>query len=304
MVKNTPVKPSGRALRESLSDRSFYGFSLAFITFMGLACLYPFMNLVAKSFSDNLAVSAGKVLGVWPVGLTLDSYAYVLHSSRFLTSLANTVFITVTGTLINVALTLFVAYAVSRRDMPGSKTIMLAYIFTMMFNGGMIPTYLAVSNAGLINSLWALILPNLVSAYHVVLMRNYIDGLPESLVESAMIDGASQMRTLFSIILPLTLPSLVTIALFCAVSYWNVYFNALIYINSREKATLQIYLREVLLSTQNAEMSAGVDELVAGMQSESVQGACVVAASLPIILVYPFLQKYYVKGMTLGAVKG
>ncbi len=297
-------KKRGHALKERPADRAFDIACLVFITLMGVVCLYPFLNLVAKSFSSDQAVSSGRVLGIFPQGFQTSSYAYVINSKRFVTSLANTAFITVVGTAINVSLAFFVAYAVSRPDMPGSRLIMFAYVFTMMFTGGMIPTYLAVSKAGLIDSLWSLILPTLVSAYHVVLMRNYIEGLPDSLIESAMIDGASQMRTLFSIVLPLTLPSLATIALFCAVSYWNMYFAALIYINSRDLSTLQIYLREVLISTQNAEMSAGMDELVGGMQTESVQGACVVAASLPIILVYPFLQKYYVKGMTLGAVKG
>ena len=244
------------------------------------------------------------MLGVWAIDFTLSSYAYVLHSARFTRAIGFTALITVVGTVLNLALTVFVAYAVSRRDMPGSRVIMLGYLITMLFGGGMIPTYLAVSQAGLIDSMWALILPNLVSAYNVVLMRNYIDGLPEALLESAMIDGASQMRTLFSIVLPLMLPSLATIGLFCAVGYWNTFFNALLYINRRDLATLQIYLREVLVNTQSAEMNAGMDELYEGMQTECVQGACVVASSLPIILVYPFLQKYYVKGMTLGAVKG
>lgn len=293
-----------RGLRERLGDRVFYGVCMAMITLMGVACLYPYLNLVAKSLSGSAVVSAGRVLGVWPIDFTLSSYAYVLHSARFTRAIGFTALITVVGTVLNLALTVFVAYAVSRRDMPGSRVIMLGYLITMLFGGGMIPTYLAVSQAGLIDSMWALILPNLVSAYNVVLMRNYIDGLPEALLESAMIDGASQMRTLFSIVLPLMLPSLATIGLFCAVGYWNTFFNALLYINKRDMATLQIYLREVLVNTQSAEMNAGMDELYEGMQTECVQGACVVASSLPIILVYPFLQKYYVKGMTLGAVKG
>lgn len=293
-----------RGPRERLGDRVFYGVCMVLITLMGVACLYPYLNLVAKSLSGTMAVSSGRVLGIWPIDFTLSSYAYVLNSARFTRAIGFTALITVVGTLINLTLTVCVAYAVSRPDMPGSRIIMLGYLITMLFGGGMIPTYLAVSQAGLIDSMWALILPGLVSAYNVVLMRNYIDGLPEALLESAMIDGASQMRTLVSIVLPLMLPSLATIGLFCAVGYWNTFFNALLYINSRDMATLQIYLREVLVNTQSAEMNAGMDELYEGMQTESVQGACVVASSLPIILVYPFLQKYYVKGMTLGAVKG
>ena len=293
-----------RGLRERLGDRVFYGVCMVMITLMGVACLYPYLNLVAKSLSGSAVVSAGRVLGVWPIDFTLSSYAYVLHSARFTRAIGFTALITVVGTVLNLALTVFVAYAVSRRDMPGGRIIMFAYIFTMMFSGGMIPTYLAVSQIGLLDSLWSLILPGAVSAYNVILMRNYMQGLPYELEEAANIDGATQMQTMLRVILPLTLPSLATIGLFCGVGYWNSYFNALIYINSRNKATLQIYLREILISTQTANLDAGMDELAAMANTESVQGACVVATALPIILVYPFLQKYYVKGMTLGAVKG
>ncbi len=291
-------------VREAAGDRFFLAVCYVFITLLGVVCLYPFMNVVAKSFSSDEYVYAGKVQGIWPLGFNLNAYQYILNSPRYLVTMKNTVFITVVGTVLNLMLTVFMAYAVSRKDMPGARIIMFAYIFTMMFGGGLIPTYLAVSQIGLLNSLWALILPGLVSSYNLILMRNYIQGLPEELEDSASIDGASQFQTMMRIILPLTLPSLATIGLFLAVGHWNAYFNALIYINSRDKATLQIYLREMLISTQNAGLDSGLDELAAMASSEGVQGACVVATALPIILVYPFLQKYYVKGMTLGAVKG
>lgn len=305
MVENSMTKiRKSKAPREKIGDRAFLTICYIFITLLGLICLYPFLNVVAKSFSADEYVYAGKVLGIWPMGFNTKAYAYILNSQRYLITMANTVKITIVGTILNLAFTIFVAYAVSRKDMPGAKVIMFAYIFTMMFSGGMIPTYLAVSQIGLLDSHWSLILPGLVTAYNVILMRNYIEGLPGELEESATIDGASQMQLMFRIILPLTLPSLATIGLFCCVSYWNTYFNALIYINARNKATLQIYLREVLISTQTANMDSGMDELADIASSEGVQGACVVATALPIICVYPFLQKYYVKGMTLGAVKG
>lgn len=306
MVKKAEIrekKKSGRP-HEHFGDRVFVAFCYVFITLLGVVCLYPFLNVVAKSFSSDEAVYAGKVLGIWPVGFSFNSYQYILNSQRYLVTMKNTVFVTLIGTALSLLFTVFVSFAVSRRDMPGSKIIMFAYIFTMMFSGGMIPTYLAVSKIGLLDSHWSLILPGLVSAYNVILMRNYIQGLPEELEDSASIDGASQFQLMWKIILPLTLPSLATIGLFCCVGYWNTYFNAVIYINSRDKAMLQIYLREVLISTQSANLDAGMDELANMASSESVQGACVVATALPIILVYPWLQKYYVKGMTLGAVKG
>ena len=304
MVKQAMERKKHMKLQEAPGDRIFLWICYIFITLLGLACLYPFMNVVAKSLSADEFVYAGKVQGIWPLGINAKAYQYILKSPRYLITLKNTVFITVVGTALNLLLTVFIAYAVSRKDMPGRKIIMFAYIFTMMFSGGLIPTYLAVSQIDLLNSLWALILPGLVSSYNLILMRNYMQGLPEELEDSASIDGASQFQIMTRIILPLTLPSLATIGLFLAVSYWNTYFNALIYINSRDKATLQIYLREMLISTQTAGLDAGLDELAEMASSEGVQGACVVATALPIILVYPFLQKYYVKGMTLGAVKG
>lgn len=292
------------AVKEKWTDRWFMIACYSFITLLGIICLYPCLNLVAKSFSSDEAIYAGKVLGIWPIGFTGKSYNYILESKRFWITFGNTVFITVIGTALNLAFTVFVSYAVSRKDMFGSKAIMIAYIFTMIFNAGMIPTYLAVSQIGLIDSLTSLIVPNIVAAYNVILMRNYIDSLPEELIEAADIDGANQMQILFRIILPLMLPSLATIGLFCCVSYWNTYFNALLYINSKNKATLQIYLKEILISTQGANMDAGLDELADMATTESVQAACVVATALPIIIVYPLLQKYYVQGMTVGAVKG
>jgi len=290
--------------KERLGDRAFVWMCYAVATIFGIICLYPFMNVVAKSFSSDEAIYAGKVLGIWPIGFNLNAYQYILNSQRYVITFLNTVKVTIIGTVLNLGLTVFVSYAVSRRDMPGSRVLMFLYIFTMMFGGGMIPTYLVISEAGLLNSHWSLILPGLVTGYNVVLMRNFVQGLPYELEESAQIDGATQFQTMTRIIMPLMLPSLATIGLFCAVGYWNSYFNVLIYINARDKALLQVYLREMLISTQNATLDSGLDELAAMANNEAVQGACVVATALPIIIVYPFLQKYYVKGMTVGAVKG
>lgn len=269
-----------------------------------LACLYPILNVVAKAFSDKTEVAAGRVQGMWPVKPTTDSFAFVLNSPRFVKALENTVFVTVMHTALSLVLTTVVAYAVSKRDFPFGRIIMLAYLFTMMFDGGLIPTYFAIKEIGLYDSLWVIIIPNLVSAYHVVLMRNYIAGLPNELEESAMIDGASQLRYLVQIVVPLIMPSLATITLFCAVNGWNAYFSAVVYISSRNNVVLQVYLREVLISIQTTEMSTLGDTLLEGLPAESIQSACVVASALPIVVLYPFLQKYYVKGMTLGAVKG
>lgn len=292
------------AVRQNLLDRIFGFVCMAFLVLFAVICLYPVLNVVAKAFSDRDAVAAGQVSGVWPIRPTMESFAYVLNSSRFITAIKNTLFVTVASTVLQLTLTIVMAFALSRRDFPGGKIIMMAYIFTMMFNGGLIPTYLAIQQIGLYDSFWAIILPNLVNTYYLVLMRNFIAGLPSELEEAAVIDGASPLRYLISVVVPLSLPSLATILLFCAVDAWNCYFSAVIYLSSRNKVMLQVYLREILISIQTTEMSTLGDSALLGLPAECIQCACVVASALPIVIVYPFLQKYYVKGMTLGAVKG
>ena len=294
-----------KGIRVTNSERVYDVFVYIMITLLGVICLYPYLNVMAKSFSGAEEVLSGKVMGILPKGFNLEAYAMTIKSERFVRSAGNTVFITVVGTLLNVMLTYFVAYATSRKRLPGSKLIMTLYIITMMFSGGMIPTYFVIINAGLRNSLWSLILPGLVVPYNLILMRNYMAALPGELEESASIDGASQWTVMFRILLPLTLPSIATIVLFCAVSQWNSYFNALLYIDDRSKTVLQQYIRELLASVGDAEKNGGdVREMMHGMPTETVRAACVVCATLPILCVYPFLQKYYIKGMTLGAVKG
>lgn len=292
-------------IRVSDSERIFSVFALFMITLMAAVCLYPYLNVMARSFSGAEDVVAGRVMGILPKNFTLDSYRMTFRSDRFWKSGLNTVYVTVAGTILNVMLTYFVAFATSRKKLPGSKLIMTLYIITMMFSGGMIPTYFVVIGAGLRNTLWSLIIPGLVAPYNLILMRNYLEALPEELEESAFIDGASQIDVMFRILFPLTLPSIATIALFCAVGYWNSYFDALIYIDDRDTATLQLYMRELLASIIDAEKSGGdVREIRNAMPVESVRAASVICSTLPILCLYPFLQKYYITGMTLGAVKG
>lgn len=292
------------AMRQGFGDKVYGFICMACLTLLAIACLYPVLNVVAKAFSHKDAVATGLVNGIWPVNPTLDSFAFVLNSSRFITALKNTLFVTVASTSLQLLLTLVMAFALSRGDFPGGKFIMLAYIFTMMFNGGLIPTYLAIQQIGLYDSFWAIITPSLVNTYYLVLMRNFIAGLPQELEEAAEIDGASQLRFLISIVAPLSVPSLATILLFCAVDAWNCYYSAIIYLTSRDKVMLQVYLREILMSIKTTEMSTLGDSALLGLPAECIQCACVVASALPIVIVYPFLQRYYVKGMTLGAVKG
>ena len=291
-------------ISESFQDRIVRWICNIMITILAIVCVYPYLNVVAKAFSGANAIMKGRVNGIIPKDFNLNSFRMILfQSNRFFNSLGNTVFVTVVGSLLNLILTIFVAFAVSRKNLPGGRLIMLLYIFTMLFGGGLIPTYLTVIRAGLRNSLWSLIIPGLVSSFNVVLMRNYFATIPASLEESAMIDGADHFTVLARIIIPLALPSISCIALFYAVGYWNSYFSALIYIDDRSKTVLQIYLRDMMISIQDAERSGILDEFMRDMPNAAMQGAAVFASTLPIICLYPFLQRYFVKGMTLGAVK-
>ncbi|SFB59991.1 putative aldouronate transport system permease protein [Cohnella sp. OV330] len=267
-----------------------------------LVCLIPVLNIVAKSLSGESYVVAGDV-GIWPVHFTTDAYNIVLGSPKFLSSFRNSVLITVVGTLINVTLTVFTGYALSRSRLAGQKLIMMLFVFTMLFQAGIMPTYLVIKNLGLINSLWSLMLPGLVSPFNMIIVRLYFYNIPDSLEESGKMDGASNIRILFSIMMPMAAPVIATTALFCAVEYWNSYFDALMYISDAKRLPLQVFLREVIMSVSDASNNI---EMMAQTQvaQESIRGAVVVAATLPIVLVYPFLQRFFVKGIVLGAVKG
>lgn len=284
----------------SREDRVVGAVSNLILGLVIVVCLYPFLNIVAKSFSSEGPILAGEVY-LLPVGFTTKAYEIVLGSARFWNAAASSVFVTVVGTVLNLVLTAFVAFALSRKNLPGQKLIAMLYIFTMLFGGGLIPTYLVVSSSGLYNTLWALIIPGLVSPFNLILMRNYFLTIPESLEESAKLDGAGHFVILFRIVIPLALPSIATIGLFCAVAYWNEYFSALIYINNRSIVPIQVYLREILLNAGSADLNNM--DLMLQVAQEAVRGATVLAATVPILLVYPFLQKYYIQGMTVGAVK-
>ncbi|MCU6797341.1 MULTISPECIES: carbohydrate ABC transporter permease [Paenibacillus] len=272
------------------------------LTCIILTCLIPVLNIVAKSFSGEAHVLAGDVF-IWPIGFQLDAYSVVLGSQKFVSSFSNSVFITVVGSLINVTLTVFTGYALSRSRLRGQKVIMMLYVFTMLFGAGLIPTYLVIKSLGLLDTLWALIIPTLVSPFNMIIVRLFFFNIPDSLEESGKMDGAGNLRILFSIMLPLAMPVVATIGLFCAVEYWNSYFDALMYINNSKLLPLQVFLREMLLSASDA--SNNIDMLSqVHVSQESIRGATVVTATLPIVLVYPFLQRYFVKGIALGAVKG
>ncbi|PWW05239.1 carbohydrate ABC transporter membrane protein 2 (CUT1 family) [Paenibacillus cellulosilyticus] len=280
-------------------SRLFDGFNVIILTLLGVITLYPFWDTLVVSLSpldDNLS----SAVHLFPRHFTLAAYDYIFGMKELWTSYGVTIFVTVVGTLISMLFTVLAAYPLSKSSLKGTRVIMFLFVFTMMFSGGIIPTYLVVKNTGLMNSVWALIIPTVIFTYNLILMRTFFQTIPESLEDSAKIDGCSDVGVLFRIVLPLSLPSLATITLFYAVARWNEYFNAIFYITDHDLWPLQLFLRGMLFQNEAAYMSGGESTFLLG---PSVKMASVMAAALPILLLYPFFQKYFVKGAMLGAVK-
>lgn len=274
------------------------------VLLMVVATLFPFLNVVSKAFSSESAVIAGRVT-FYPVEFQIGTLKSIMISSVFQNAFKTSVIVTVMGTLLSLLITVVTAYPLSKKHLPFIKPILVFFVFTMLFNGGMIPTYLLVRDLGLINNIFALILPIMLSVYNMLIVKNYYEGLPESLEEAAKIDGASNPTILLRIILPLSTPVIATIGMFYLVMYWNDYFNALIYITDPKLKPLQLYLREMILESSQMANSLELnidDEMNAS--PEGIRSAAVVAVTVPILVVYPFVQKYFVKGITMGSVKG
>lgn len=294
-------------IKTSLGEKIFTIFNYTFFVLYGIATLFPFLNLIAKSFSGESAVISGKVT-IWPVDFQTGTYQYVLGNKLFINSFKVTIFITVVGSFMCLFMTALSAYPLSKPRLRGRGAFMIIFIFTMLFSGGLIPHYLLIQRLGLINKVWALILPGLVSVYNMLIIKSSFESIPDSIEESAKLDGASNVTILFKIILPLSKPVLATIALFFAVGFWNSYFSAMMYITKPELKPLQLYLKELLYSTMDVLSKSGtgpidVDKAM-NTTPEAVQAASIVTATVPIICVYPFLQKYFVKGVMIGSVKG
>ena len=281
-----------------------------FLILFALTTLLPFLNLVAKGFSGESAVISGRVL-FWPLDPTLKTYNYVLQGNTFFNAFKVSVLITLVGSVSAVVVTAMTAYPLSRSNFRGRKGFLYLWVFIMLFNGGMVPNYMLYRVLGLMDTMWCLMLPGLVSVYNMLLIKNYFETLPDSLEEAARIDGASNMRVLFQIVLPISLPMLATITLFYAVSYWNDYFTARMYISSIDKRPLQLYLYDLInnalqIMNQGADGNTGAlsADDVMNLTPESVRAAAITLSTLPILLVYPQLQKYFVSGIVVGSVKG
>ena len=247
---------------------------------------------------------AGEVI-IWPKGFQLESLKFITSQHTFIMSFINTVYITVVGTFISMILTLFLAYPLSKKNLIGRNILFIYVLFTMLFSGGLIPTYILIKKLGMMNSLWSLMLPNAISPFYVIIMINFFKSLPDSMEESAKIDGASNFRILLSIMIPLSMPSIAALTLFYAVGRWNGFFDALIFIQSRNLYPLQLYLWMLLKSFQQSNLfNVGLLKQLSNRAPQTIQGAAVFVATVPILIVYPFLQRYFVKGVMIGAVKG
>lgn len=287
-------------MKKTRGEKVFNVLNLILLGILGISCVLPFVHILAKSLSNEVSVLAKDVLFV-PKGFTVAAYRYVIDNPQFRRSFFLTILITVAGTGIGLLTTCFTAFVFTRRNLPGGRLIALLYVVTMFFGGGMIATYILYKQIGLIDNIWVLILPASVNPFNIVLMRNFFESISPAMEESARIDGASNTRILFQIILPLSKAALATIGLFFGVTFWNSFMGAVLYTTKREMMTIQLYLRNMLTAIDN--MMDKNTEMLDTLATETVRAATIIAAMIPILCVYPFIQRYFVSGIMIGAIK-
>ncbi len=292
------IKKHSGGIRISASRRAFLVFNTLFLLLLGFIMLYPVIYVAAASFSEESAILRGEVSFI-PVRAHIKAYQKVFQYPLLWKSYGNTLMYTFVGTAINLVLTVFGAWALSQRKMVGRRFFTLMCVFTMFFSGGMIPTFLVVKGLGMLNTIWAIVLPGAVSTYNMILMRTFFRQIPESLVEAAELDGCRDFGVLFKIVLPLSLASLMTIGMFYAVAHWNSYFSSVLYLSKPEMFPIQIILRQVVLLNEIVENSTSTENVMA----EGIKYATIMVAMLPMLCIYPFVQRYFVKGVMIGSVK-
>lgn len=274
-----------------------------FLAITVFVCLYPFLNVLAYSFSGYNAVLSQKVT-FYPIDFNLSAYKQILGRTQIWVSMRTTVLVTLMGTATSLLLTLFAAYVLSRDYLPGKTIFTGLILFTMYFSGGMIPTFLVVKGLGMYDTLSALFIPQAINVFNFIVMRTFFRELPKSLEEAAKIDGASEIQVMVRVVLPLSMPIMATMALFYAVGYWNSYFEALLYIQDPDKYTLQLRLRSLLFGEELNTSGRSMEGVGTEVMSQSLKMATVAVSTIPILLVYPWLQKYFVKGVMIGSIKG
>ncbi|MDQ1910332.1 carbohydrate ABC transporter permease [Paenibacillus sp. GD4] len=282
-------------------NRLFDALNYSLLGIMGIVCILPFVYVLAVSFTAPHIVAEGGFI-LYPKEISLAAYQYIFSTDTLVRSLGVSIYVTVVGTIINLLFTSLLAYPLSRPHLKGRRLMLLAVLFTMLFSGGLIPTYYVVKSLGMINSLWSLMIPTAISAFNLIVLKNFFQQMPDGLEDSAKIDGCNDLGILLRIVLPLSLPAMATFGLFYAVDHWNKFFSAVMYINDNTKWPVQVLLREIVINASSRVGDVSVDEM--NIQPLTIKMAVIVFATLPIIIVYPFLQKHFAKGVMLGSVKG
>lgn len=294
-------------IKDSASDSLFNIINTIFLTLCFIVVLFPILNVISQSLSSPKAVISGRVF-IWPVEPTLMAYKKILTFPTLLRGYANSIFYTVAGTSLNVVLAVMAAYPLSRKDFYGKKAIVGIFVFTMMFNGGLIPTYLVVKSLGMIDTFWVMIIPNAINVFYIMIARTFFQTtIPEEMFEAAEIDGASDLKMLFQVVLPVSAPIIAVLVLFNAVHHWNSYFHGFIYLQTEKLFPLQVVLRNILSNAQAIEQMAAIpskEQMELLSIVEVLKYAIIVFASIPVLLLYPFVQKHFVKGIMIGSLKG
>ena len=294
------MKKTQNKIRRSLGSKIFDALNLLFLGLLAFSTVYPFWDRLVVSFSSLKGYLSSSV-HLWPSEWSLEGYRYMFSNPTLWTSYANSIFITLVGTLINMVLTIMTSYVLSKTYLRGHRVLTFLCVFTMMFSGGIIPTYMVIKDVGLLNSVWAMIIPTAISTYNMIILRNFFSGMPKELEESATLDGCTEIGVLFRIVLPVSIPALTTVTLFYAVDHWNDFFSAIMYINKQKSWPLQLFLRSMLYENEAAYQSGGESLYLLG---QPMKMAAVMMAIIPIMCAYPFFQKYFTKGVMTGAVKG
>lgn len=291
-------------MKHTKGENVFNAFNIIFMLLLMVLAIYPILYVVFASFSESKEFMQASGLLFKPAGFSLASYKAVFTNPNIVNGYLNTLIYLVLGTAGGVFLTVLAGYCLSRKDLLFRNPLMLLITFTMFFGGGLIPTYLNVQNLGLLDTRAAVILPTIINTFNLIIMRTAFEGVPESLAESASLDGAGHFTILFKIMIPLVMPTIMVIVLYYAVERWNEWFNAMIYLKSSSKYPLALVLREILMQNDTSSMTQGTSFGDLDSVSETIKYAVIVVATLPILVLYPFLQKHFVKGVMVGAVKG
>ncbi|MBD2867269.1 carbohydrate ABC transporter permease [Paenibacillus arenilitoris] len=291
------------AEQKQWSSRLFTIVNYSLLILVSIFTVVPFLYIVSVSFAASEEVAKGGLL-LFPSKFTLGAYKYIFSTDTMLRGILISIYVTVFGTLINLILTSLTAYPLAKAGLRGRRLFLLMILVTMLFSGGIIPTYFVVKAFGMINTYWSLMIPTAISAFNLIVLKNFFQQIPDSLEDSAKIDGANDLGVLFRIVLPLSMPAMATFGLFYAVGHWNTFFNAVMYINDSEKFPVQVILRQIVLLSQDQIGDTTSQQDPTDYLPQTIRMASIVVATLPIVLVYPFLQKHFAKGVLLGSVKG